>query len=317
MFKNIIILLTIVLFSFHIEANEDLKFENILFNRDTVEISGLVKYKNELLMVGDKLSNRAIYKIIFEKDRFYYKDYIDLSKLNGHSSYFAKSLLFKHAGKLVKSPFDLEGITFCQETFYLVNEQVRHILKVEKNKLSRLELNFEQIFKKNNFPLEKISTNAGFEGIVADCKNQKLYIAQERSPRAIIQVNLKTSKVEDMFLIDNSNTKHGSQDFADLYYEKDHLYLLKRNTHQITKYNLKTKKEVKTFNFGNTKGIHLREIYETGEPYGLAEGLAVTEDRIYIGIDNNKNKISSKAQKTFGIAGNFSSILIYSRPKSF
>jgi len=66
----------------------DLKFEKIYFNRDTIEMSGLTKKGNDLLFVGDKLSNRSIYKIIFEKDRFYYKDYINLSNLFYKSASF-------------------------------------------------------------------------------------------------------------------------------------------------------------------------------------------------------------------------------------
>ena len=58
-------------------------------------------------------------------------------------------------------------------------------------------------------------------------------------------------------------------------------------------------------------------MYKTGEPYGLAEGLTMDQDSIYIGIDNNKNKLSKKAKKSFGLKGNFSSIIIYRRPKGF
>jgi len=317
MIKNLVILFVFIVISTQLKANEKLEFESILFNRDTVEISGLTSYKDTLLMVGDKLSNRAVYKIKFEKDRFYYTSHIDLTKLSGHNKYFAKALLLKHGERLIKSPFDLEGITFCNDTFYIVNEQVRHVLKVSNSRIKNLSLNFSPIFKKNNFPLKQVSTNAGFEGIAADCKNQKLYIAQERSPRAIIQVDLVSNAVEDMFLISNEETKFGSKDFTDLYYENDHLYILKRNAHEITKYNLKKRKEVKTVSVGHTNKIHLREIYDTGTPYGLAEGLAMTKDTIYIGVDNNKSKISDKAQKAFGIKGSFSSIIIYKRPTGF
>jgi hypothetical protein len=120
-----------------------------------------------------------------------------------------------------------------------------------------------------------------------------------------------------MFLISNEETKYGSKDFTDLYYENDHLYILKRNSHKIMKYNLKDRKEIKTVSFGHTQKVHLREIYNTGEAYGLAEGLAMTSDTIYIGVDNNKSKITDKAQKAFGVKGSYSSIIIYKRPTGF
>jgi len=317
MFKNILLLLALVLSYKSFGEEKVASFEKILFNRDNIEISGLYLEGNNLLFVGDKLSNRAIYKVQFEKDRFYYKSHIDLTKLKNHDIYFAKALLFKHGGRLVKSPFDLEGLTKCKEAYYLVNEQVRHVLKIENNILEVLPIDFKNVFKKNGFPIEKISTNAGFEGVSVDCKNQVLYIAQERDPRAIIQVDLKTNKVQEMFLLENKKTKNGSLDFTDLYYESGFLYILQRNEYLISKYDLINKKIVAKLSFEKLKNLNARELYDTGEPYGLAEGLAMSEDTIYISIDNNYNKLSKKAEKLYGVSGNFSSLLLYKRPKGF
>lgn len=298
-------------------AETNLEFQKISFSRDDVELSALYKKGENFLFVADKLSNRSIYKVIFEKNRFYSKELIDLSKLKGHNLYFAKALFLKHAGHIINSPFDLEGLTSCKEDYYLVNERVRHILKISKNNIKRLNIDFSPAFKAEGHPLEKISRNAGFEGIAADCENQRLYIAQERSPRGIITYNFKTNKVESTFLFENKNTEWGSSDFADLHYENGFLYLLERNEHKISKYDLKKKKIVSSVKFGDLKGIHLRQLYKTGETYGLSEGLTMTKDQIVIGIDNNKNKISQKGQKVFKLKGNYSSIIFYKRPKNF
>jgi hypothetical protein len=317
MFKNLVILFVFVVLSTSLKASESLVYENILFNRDNTEISGLDIVDNKLLMVGDKLSNRAIYKIWFEKNRFYYKNHIDFTKLQGHNKYFTSALLLKHGERLIKSPFDLEGITHCKETYYIVNEQVRHVLKITNNKLENLKIDFSPIFKKNKFPLKNISVNAGFEGVAVDCKKNKLYISQERSPRAVITVDLNSSKVTDMFLLDNGSSKSGSLDYAGLHIEGNFLYLLERNNHLISKYDLTTKKIISQIKFGDIAGMHLKELYDTGEPFGLAEGLAMNKEIIYIAIDNNKNPISKKGVKKFKIEGDFSSILIYKRPKDF
>lgn len=314
---KLLTLIIICIHSLYAFADDDLKFDKILFNRDNLEISSLILIENKLLFVADKLSNRAIYQIKFESERFYYSNYIDLTKLQNHNKYFTQALLFKHAGRIVKSPFDLEGLSHCGETFYLVNEQVRHVLKVSNNKLEQLPIDFFPIYEKNKFPLEKISTNAGFEGVAVDCKNEILYIAQERSPRAIIQVNLKTMKVEDMFMISNIEKKTGSSDFSDLHLEGNYLYLLERNEYKISKLDLKTKKIISTVNFGNTGKMHLKEIYATGEPFGLAEGLTMNKDTIYIGVDNNNSKLTPKAEEVFKLKGNFSSIILYKRPEGF
>ena len=311
-----LILFTSIYFITFSQVFAKLKFEKILFNRDDSEISGLLLKDNELLFVADKLSNRAIYKIRYENDRFFYKNYLDISKLQGHGSYFAKALLFKHGGRIVKSPFDLEGITYCNNDFYIANEQARHILKVNKRSIENIKIDFSSIFEKFGFPLEKISTNAGFEGVTIDCKNQILYIAQERGPRAIIVVDLKTKEAIDIYQTEQEKeNKH--PDYADIHFENGFLYILERNFHRVLKVDPKTKKIVDTVTFGHTDSLHLREIYDTGEPYGLAEGLALSKKQIFIGIDNNKNKISKRAQDILGVKGNFSSLMIYTRPKGF
>lgn len=296
---------------------EQLKFEKIIFNRDNSEISGLFLKDGQLLFVADKLSNRAIYKVRYENDRFFYKNYIDISKLNGHSSYFAKALLFKHGGRIVKSPFDLEGLTACGDTFYLANEQARHILKIDRKSITNLGIDFNAAFKKFGTPLNKVSTNAGFEGLTVDCKNKILYIAQERQPRAIIVVDLNTNKTVDMFQTPSVKKGKISPDYTDMYFENDFLYVLERNAHQILKIDPKTKKVIATKKFGHTDSLHLRDIYDTGEPYGLGEGLAMSDKQIFIGVDNNKNPISKKAEEAFKVKGKFSAIMIYTRPKGF
>ena len=298
-------------------ATEHLKFEKIIFNRDDTEISGLLYQNDHLLFVADKLSNRAIYKIKMENDRFFYKTYIDLSQLQGHTQYFSQALLFRHAGRIIKSPFDLEGIASCDNDYYLANEQTRHILKVNTNEMKKLEIDFSNIFKKFGHPLEEIETNAGFEGLAIDCENQILYIAQERQPRAIIVVDIKKMIPIDIFVTPGKGVGKVNPDYADLYFENGYLYILERNFHHILKVDPKTKKVVKKFAYGETNHLHLKEIYQTKEPYGLAEGLAMSKDQIFIGIDNNKNQISEKAQKAFGLKGKFSSLLIYTRPKDF
>lgn len=306
-----------LLFSLSVSATSELMFEKIIFNRDDAELSGLLQHDDELLFVADKLSNRAIYKVRFENDRFFYTNHLNISKLQGHNSYFAKALLFKHGGRIVKSPFDLEGLTYCNENFYIANEQARHVLKVNKKSITKLEINFNDIFKKLGTPLEKISTNAGFEGIAIDCKNQVLYIAQERQPRAIIVVDLKTNTPIEIFqtAVDKGNKITPS--YADIHFENGFLYLLERNAHLITKIDIKTKKIISKFKFGKTNKLHLKDIYDTGEPYGLAEGLTMDKNRIYIAVDNNKNLLTKKAQAEYKLKGNFSSIMIYQRPKGF
>jgi hypothetical protein len=59
------------------------------------------------------------------------------------------------------------------------------------------------------------------------------------------------------------------------------------------------------------------ELYNTGEPYGLAEGLAMDSEMIFIAFDNNKSPLSKKASNQFKVKGRVSSILTFKRPKGF
>lgn len=301
--------------SVQVLANE-LEFQKIFFNRDDSEISGLHYKDGSLLFVADKLSNRNIYKVIFEDDRFYYKSHINLSDLKGHANYLKDVLVnTKRAHKLI-SPFDLEGLTSCKKTYYLVNEQAREILMVDK-KLTKLNIDFLKPFADFGYPLKKIPVNAGFEGIAVDCPNNKLFIAQERSPRALIVIDLKSLKITDFFTTASKNPKQKNLDYADLHFEGGYLYILERNNYNILKMDVSSKKIITSLSFKNLKNIKADELYDTGEPYGLAEGLTMNTNTIYIALDNNKTKISEKAKKLFKVDGQVSSILTFKRPKGF
>lgn len=310
------IISAILLFSSFTLFSKDLEFQKIFFNRDDTEISGLHFKDGNLLFVADKLSNRAIYKAVFEDDRFYYKSYINLSDLTGHNKYFKDVLLNKNRSHILLSPFDLEGISSCKNDYFIVNEQAREILKINKT-FNKLDIDFKEIFKNFGHPLEKISVNAGFEGVAADCARQILYISQERGPRAIIEVDLKTLKTVNIFQTEVTDKKQKNLDYADLHFENDFLYILERNSYQILKYSLKNKKVISSYSFINMTNFKANELYNTGEPYGLAEGLTMNSDVIYIAFDNNKSPLSTSASKKFKISGNVSSILTFKRPKDF
>jgi hypothetical protein len=314
---RLFIICLISFFSITTKATTSLQFEKIVFNRDDEEISGLLLQDGQLLFVADKLSNRAIYKIIFENERFYYQNHIDLSKLTNHDSYFAKALLFRHAGRIVKSPFDLEGISYCDNYYYLVNEQTRHVLKINQKSLEQLPIDFFPIFKTFGYDLNAIETNAGFEGIAIDCPNKIMYIAQEREPRAIIVVDMQTNTPVDIYQV-GKTTIGINPDYADLYFENGFLYILERNAYKILKVDPKLKTVVAEASFAKLGDvIPMSEIYETEKPFGMAEGLAMDKDRIYIAIDNNQSDITVKAQRAFGIKGKFSSLVIFTRPTNF
>jgi hypothetical protein len=144
-----------------------------------------------------------------------------------------------------------------------------------------------------------------------------MYIAQEREPRAIIVVDMQSNTPIDIYEV--GKTSPGvNPDYADLYFENGFLYILERNAYKILKVDPKLKTVVDQVSYAQLGELmHMREIYETEKPFGMAEGLAMDKERIYIAIDNNQSQITPKAQKAFGIKGTFSSLVIFSRPTNF
>lgn len=302
-------------------AKVNLQFKEIKFLDNNLEISGITKDQNgNLLFVSDNTEDQYIYKLI-EKDTKSYSStpLINFSDLNGFFLYYYSSLIGYHAGRWIKSPWDLEGMYRCGNDIYLVNEQVRHVLKIDTNtnNLEFINLNFQKAFEDIGTPLEKISNNAGFEGIALNCEEEILYIAQERDPRAIIIFNLKNKSYEGIIKTELESKTQISPDYSDLYYENNFLYVLERNEWNILKIDLTTKKVVERYSFEENNILNLKKVYKTNKPYGLAEALFIDKKSIILGIDNNNMPLTKRAEILFNFKGNFSSIIVFERPKGF
>jgi hypothetical protein len=266
-------------------ATTPLKLKEIKFLDNNLEISGLTKNnKNEMVIISDNNEDQYVYKVVpKDKKTFTTKVEYNFSDLNGFYLYYYSSLIGYHANRWIKSPWDLEGIYSCGNTHYVVNEQVRHVLKInlDKMKLEHLKLDLTQAFKDIGTPLEKISNNAGFEGLALDCNQNILYIAQERDPRAIIIYDLKNNSYQGIIQTKPNSKTQISPDYSDLYYQNGYLYALERNEWNILKIDLKTKKVVENFTFDENSFLNLRKVYKTGKPYGLAEALYIEKDQNY------------------------------------
>ena len=108
-----------------------------------------------------------------------------------------------------------------------------------------------------------------------------------------------------------------SLDYADLYFENGFLYILERNAYQVLKYDLKKKEVIDQYSFLKLKDIKMNELYDTGKPFGLAEGLAFTKDTIYIALDNNKSLFSKKIKNKNKNLSDESTIITFKRPQGF
>lgn len=293
------------------------EFSKIIQSDSPIEISGFVEFQEKLFIVSDNKWDTWLYQVSFPNaNQAEITKGVDLKKLKGYWPYYFSTLLTARGGHFVKSPWDIEGAASCENDVYIVNEQARDIIKLTKNTLERIEIDFAKTFKEMGFPLGEISPNAGFEGIAIDCENQTIYIAQERSPRRILVVNLESSKVTADYETATEGLKH--PDYADLLFKDKHLYILERNNYRILKVSPQTNKVVGILSYSQiSQTLKTSELYDTGEPFGLAEALHMDQEFIYIGLDNNINPFSKKAEKSLGLKGNHSSILVYKRPKNF
>jgi len=306
------------------QERPELELVKLLIGTNEKEISGVhIDPNNRITVVADGPEDTYIYLLIPEGLRFHLKKDLNLKKLKGASEYKASlsSVTEVHA---TDHRYDLEGMTACGTTHYLINERVRHVLAIEDGKsLKKLPIDF--IFA---YPdLFKGGGNAGFEGIAADCEGKILYIAKERDPRMIFKVDMNTWKVlevKDVATSDRAgqrviNFKTGiglmeiGPDISDLFYQNGYLYLLERNTFEIAKVNPKDFSVVARVSYYRSE----KDLYQTGEPFGLSESLAMTASEIWIGIDNNKMPLSAVAQKQYQVQGNFSSFMVFKRPAGF
>lgn len=308
-------------FSFVFGGENKLLLETAYKSSSPLEISGFVRFKGSLYAVSDNAWDTWLYKMDFsnpsgKSGSVLISKEMNIKKLDGYWPYYLSASLWKQGGRWVKAAWDLEGAAICGEDIYLVNEQVRHVLKIRGQNLQRIAFDFHQVFGEMGKPLSEVSNNAGFEGIAVDCDSSALYLAQERSPRAIIVADLKSKTVSGFFQTSVENNPR--PDYADLFFDRGHLYILERNMRKILKVDPNSKKVVATASYGTlTAGFFAADLYDTGEPFGVGEALYMDEDHIYIGNDNNNNPFGPKAANFFGFEGNNSSVLKFKRPQGF
>lgn len=311
-----IIILIHSIFSNAFSFDGNLELNKIYLSSFPLELSGFVKWKGQLYAISDNSWDTWLYKVDFEKSQATITKSYDLEKLEGYWPYLLKSKFWKQGGRWFKASWDLEGAAACGDTLYLINEQVRNVIKVSDQKLERIDFDFEPIFKKFGKPLAQISANAGFEGIAVDCENHIAYIAQERDPRGIIVADLKTTKVTNIFKTPPMGTEN--PDYADLFFDNGFLYALERNARRIIKIAPKTGALVAQASYENLlPDFKTAQLYDTGEVFGLGEALFLDEKYIIIGNDNNVKPFSQKAKERFGFSGNNSTVLRFIRPEGF
>jgi len=249
----------------------------------TFDLSGIVKTESECYLINDK--SQYAYEFETDGNIFYLIDSVDLG---------------------VRSRADLESLDYCEGSGIFYTDEKSNIAYYSETEGER-----QVVFDKNQLDFDlNWGTNKGLEGIAVDCKNMIAYIAKERDPRFIISYDLQNQKILDI------NLKDSEGDISDLKYQDGYLYILERNANLIAKMDVVSKEIVSKVSYRNTCSHPNGKLYDTSE-YGMAEALLLTNDYIWIGLDNNGLPFSKHAENTYGLSGTRPVIIGFKRPTGF
>lgn len=245
---------------------------------EQLEPSGLTYWDGEFYTVSDK--NNYIYRLIFDQKKVRLEPYI---KIINESD----------------KRLDFEGISHDENNFYLVSENQFKILVVSKDGTKQHWLNISP-------SLEEIAKQAGLfktrnaylEGVCVYQENNKLnfILVAERQPRGFIQFSLNKNNKISSFSAFKSTQKNyqkdrpQSADFSGLSCSgQNQLYVLNRNSYTVVKLRRVADKFIEVFGWSYKNIINQPRYQFEDMEFGLAEGLYVDKDKVYIILDNNKD----------------------------
>ena len=299
--------------------SKPLELKNVRFAIGSYEISGMAMVSGKLRMVSDNKDDTYLYELKEKApNRLEVVKGKDLKKLIGFQMY-SKHIPQDKNNKLKAARQDFEGIASCGANMYVIDERSRNVLRFRTDSgFERLNIVFNEVKG-----LYDGGENAGFEGVAVDCDKKLLYVAKERQPRFILKIDLAKLKIlEQTDVIDptaknpvirGTLAKDSILDFSDLAFDKGYLYALSRNERDLIKIDPSTWKIVDRRGYGFVEN----GMYDSGEPYGVAEALAMKSDEILIGIDNNQTNLSKDAATKYGVSGNGGAVMYFKRPAGF
>ena len=234
--------------------------------------SGLTIWQGYLYSISDK-HDTVIYRINIENDLAFFEPYIS----------------FDTDPPFTNDRLDFEGLTCdAQGNFYLVSETQYQILKVDHQtqKAEWIGPNLKDAGAKKGLFRTR---NASLEGICW-LGAESFILCAERQPRGILEVFLSTKPEKiTAYRLDQTRFKLPAgriPDFSDICYYNKKLYVLQRNADIISTLDMQN-------GFTEDKGYSFAHLFEniqfqyTDMRFGLAEGLAIDEQYIYIVLDNN------------------------------
>lgn len=260
-----------------------------------VDPSGLARMNGELLVVSDKA------------------DFPELYVLRPGAARTVRMETWG-AGGTGAAGHDTEGLAACGSTLWAVVEQTQELVRREGTAAPTVRvIDFSAV--QDAVPHPATWLNAGLEG-VACAPDGRLWVAKEREPRAIFRVDPTTAAAVEVWRQradhDTVRTVDGRSfwpSWSGLQYDRGALYALHRDGHRIVRLDPSTGDE--------TGGVRLeldeRVLYADAAAWGMAEGIWLDADAIWVVLDNNARLLRAGPR-----AGEPAPLLLrYDRPSGF
>ena len=196
-----------------------------------------------------------------------------------------------------KGDLDIEALDHCGSTVFAVFETgTNQIFKLSEGKPEKIDFKYEKKFESKNWG------NKGIEGFALNCQENVLFFVKERSPAYLFRVNLQDSKPRAETIFTKELFSNPKNDATDLKFvahqDRNYLYILKRFECAVDRIDFETG-QITHRSFAqyvnNTLGEQvLYNVPAENRFFGLAEALLITENEIWIGLDNNGRSINAE-----------------------
>ncbi|WP_426415832.1 hypothetical protein [Aestuariirhabdus sp. LZHN29] len=245
-----------------------------------LQLSGLAFCDGELLTISDRHNNQ-LYRLQLETERglAHAMDWRSIQAPPSSDQGVWGWAISLFSGRRL----DWEGLACQGETLYLLSEQLSDVLLSSRNETRWLK-----------FPQLSVGgmlrhTNAGLEGIALH--EEGVLLAAERDARGLLLLvpdgDRWTLQRQQTPLPPLPPIADRNPDFSGLWYESPWLYTLERNLFRICRRDSGFQQQ-RCWSYADTE---LSPARSYRSEFGVAEGIAADETRIYLITDNNNKAL--------------------------
>jgi len=263
-----------------------------------LEPSGLASCNGNMLMVSDK-HDHLIYSLEVQNGDIKTSIFKELGHIpeNPHNEIpWTQKIKLWFIDAVMGNHLDWEGIS-CDTNgnIFLLSETTVSVLKISPDgKLLWLK---NSLYRDGS--AAGIFTKTYTEGL-AWSNNNQVYIAAERQPRGLIETTLinDTLTTQRVLVLENTPLPlpTGDQrvpDFTGLFTIKNNLFTLERNHSALCQRSTKSLQPIYCWSYAHIENAP--EFQYQDYRYGLAEGVALHNNKLYIVFDNNKQENKANA----------------------